>query len=308
VVCIAPFMFWGLLHLHKLYTREEDAFESGSTSGSLTTSHNRIVVFVDQYDLATERALAYCKTLNSSAFRAIHFDIDPAVTKELEERWGRKDSASSSIPLEIMECEDRRVDRAALDVVSDMVRDPKVFAMVILPRRGFNSRIQRLLHDRTADSIANAVMHVPRTAATIIPYRMAQRALSDLATDHEVLSDEVTRGALREDSHLEADEQLAERASNVDTVPIGELKFRDVVTVAGRVRSMTLSGDGNKQLRCVVADATGSISLVFQGRSMIPGIERGTRLLITGTVQSRDREAVIMNPTYEIVAGPATEE
>ncbi len=308
VVCIAPFMFWGLLHLHKLYSREEDAFESGSTSGSLTTSHNRIVVFVDQYDLATERALAYCKTLNSSAFRAIHFDIDPAVTKELEERWGRKDSASSSIPLEIMECEDRRVDRAALDVVSDMVRDPKVFAMVILPRRGFNSRIQRLLHDRTADSIANAVMHVPRTAATIIPYRMAQRALSHLATDHEVLSDEVTRGALREDSHLEADEQLAERASNADTVPIGELKFRDVVTVAGRVRSMTLSGDGNKQLRCVVADATGSISLVFQGRSMIPGIERGTRLLITGTVQSHDREAVIMNPTYEIVAGPATDE
>ena len=180
--------------------------------------------------------------------------------------------------------------------------------MVILPRRGFNSRIQRLLHDRTADSIANAVMHVPRTAATIIPYRMAQRALSDLATDHEVLSDEVTRGALREDSHLEADEQLAERASNADTVPIGELKFRDVVTVAGRVRSMTLSGDGNKQLRCVVADATGSISLVFQGRSMIPGIERGTRLLITGTVQSHDREAVIMNPTYEIVAGPATDE
>ena len=156
VVCAAPFMFWGLIHLHKQYSQEEEAFESGSGAGTLTTSHNRIVVFVDQYDLATERALAYCKTLSSSTIRAIHFDIDPAVTKELEERWGRSESASSSIPLEIMECEDRRVDRAALEVVSDMVRDPKVFAMVILPRRGFTSRIQRLLHDRTADTIASA--------------------------------------------------------------------------------------------------------------------------------------------------------
>ena len=61
----------------------------------------------------------------------------------------RPDTASFGINLEIAECEDRRVDRAALELVADVVRDPDVFCMVILPRRGYASRLQRLLHDRT---------------------------------------------------------------------------------------------------------------------------------------------------------------
>ena len=308
VVCAAPIMFWGLLHLHKQYSREEEAFESGSGAGSLTTSHNRIVVFVDQYDLATERALAYCKTLNSSAIRAIHFDIDPAVTKELEERWGRNDSASSSIPLEIMECEDRRVDRAALEVVSDMVRDPKVFAMVILPRRGFTSRIQRLLHDRTADSIASAVMHVPRTAATIVPYRMKVMVPTETATA-EPGADAVARGGHREASHLEADELLNTRRSAAKAGEIGAVTLREKAKLAGRIKSITVEKSANGQsMSCLLTDSTGSIKLVFQGRDAVPGLERGVRLLVSGTVTSFNREAVILNPEYEIVAGAASEE
>jgi hypothetical protein len=49
------------------------------------------------------------------------------------------------------------------------------------------------------------------------------------------------------------------------------------------------------------------VTLVFQGRSNIPGIERGTRLLVRGTVTSLRREAVILNPQYEIVAAPASD-
>ncbi len=102
--------------------------------------------------------------------RAVHFDVDNLVTKRLEASWGRPNTASANIALEVVECEDRRIDRAALELVADVVRDPDVFCMVILPRRGFVSRLQRLLHDRTADQIADAVMHVPRVGATIIPY------------------------------------------------------------------------------------------------------------------------------------------
>jgi amino acid transporter len=308
VVCAAPFMFWGLIHLHKQYAQEEEAFESGSGAGTLTTSHNRIVVFVDQYDLATERALAYCKTLSSSTIRAIHFDIDPAVTKELEERWGRSESASSSIPLEIMECEDRRVDRAALEVVSDMVRDPKVFAMVILPRRGFTSRIQRLLHDRTADTIASAVMHVPRTAATIVPYRMKTVVPTAQSVDAPS-ADVVVRGGHREEAHLEADEILDTRRSESHAGEIGAVTLRQKAKLAGRVKSITVEKGANGQsMSCLLSDSTGSIKLVFQGRDIVPGLERGVRLLVSGTVTSFNREAVIMNPEYEIVAGASSEE
>ena len=305
VVTIAPFMFFGLIRLHRAYSREEEAFEAESGATALTTSHNRIVVFVDQYDLATERALAYCKTLSASTVRAIHFDIDPAVTKELEERWGRKDSASATIPLEIMECEDRRVDRAALEVVSDMVRDPKVFAMVILPRRGFTSRLQRLLHDRTADSIASAVMHVPRTAATIVPFRMAR----DTGTVQEIPSDVVARGGLREDAHLEADTLLETRANEAHAGEIGAVTLRERAKLAGRVKSITVEkGNNGQSLSCLLTDSTGSIKLVFQGRDAVPGVERGVRLLVSGTVTSFNREAVIMNPEYEIVAGASSED
>ena len=54
----------------------------------------------------------------------------------------------------------------------------------------------------------------------------------------------------------------------------------------------------------MITDNSGSVTLVFQGRTNIPGIERGTRLVVRGTVTTLRREAVILNPQYEIVAAP----
>ena len=306
VVVSGPLMVWGLQRMHRQYTKEQAAFAASRRRiASSQFRLHRVVIFVDTYDLATERALQYLNTLNAYSIRAVHFDIDPQVTRRLEDEWGAPDSSSFAIALEVVECEDRRVDRAALELVADVVRDPDVFCMVILPRRGFSSRIQRLLHDRTADAIAGAVMHVPRTAATIIPYRIGQISLAegDVVVE-ELPSDEVVRGGVREDAHLAADLKLAQRSS--DAAPIGGLRQREVVNIAGRVRAMTINHEaGGHELRCVIADNTGSVTLVFQGRSQVPGIERGTRLLVKGTVTSLRREAVILNPQYEIVAAPA---
>jgi hypothetical protein len=44
---------------------------------------------------------------------------------------------------------------------------------IVLPRRSFATRLERVLHDRTADSIAEAVTVVPRVSATVIPFRLA---------------------------------------------------------------------------------------------------------------------------------------
>ncbi len=307
IVVVGPLMYYGLIRFHRQYERERAAFEE-STTAEAAIRMNRVVVFVDNYDLATERALRYCQTLNAYSIRAVHFDIDPMVTRRLEARWGTPGTASDGISLEVVECEDRRVDRAALELVADVVRDPDVFAMVILPRRGFYSRLQRLLHDRTADAIAQAVMHVPRTAATIVPFRLARTRLSETReVAEQPVSSEVVRGGVREEAHLEADVKLAERSAGSD--PIGSLQQRQFAHIAGRVRSMTVNHEaGTHEFRCVIADTTGSVQLVFQGRTAVPGIERGTRLLVEGTVISLRREAVILNPQYEIVAGPATDE
>ena len=305
IALVGPIMYYALIRFNRQYEREERAFEA-STSVEMNIRMNRVLVFVDQYDLATERALQYCRTLNAYSIRAYHFDIDPQVTKRLESRWGAPNTSSFGINLEVVECDDRRIDRAALELVADTVRDPDVFCMVILPRRGFSSRLQRLLHDRTADSIAEAIMHVPRTAATIIPYRIGRSRGTEGNVEDRPVSDEVVRGGVREDAHLEADVKLAKRAAG--TEPIGGLRQRQNVRIAGRVRAMSLVHEGQtSELRCVIADSSGSVTLVFQGRSEVPGIERGTRLLVHGTVMAQHREAVILNPQYEIVAGPAAD-
>jgi RecG-like helicase len=149
-------------------------------------------------------------------------------------------------------------------------------------------------------------MHVPRTAATIIPYRMS--STTEVAGDAPAAPlDVIARGGVREDAHLEADVKLAERSSGA--TPIAVLRERDVVDIAGRVRSITINHEsGASEMRCVVADNSGSVALVFQGRAHVPGIERGTRLLIHGTVTSLRREAVILNPQYEIVAAPQSDD
>ena len=305
IVVVGPLMYYALIRFNRQYEREERAFAASSAGAAMNIRMNRVVIFVDSYDLATERALQYCNTLNPYSIRAVHFDIDPMVTRALEVAWGAPNTASAGIGLEVVECEDRRVDRAALELVADVVRDGDVFCMVVLPRRGYVSRLQRLLHDRTADSIAGAVMHIPRTAATIIPYRTGRQRVAK-AVEEMPLSDEVTRGGVREEAHLEADVKLAERS--VGAEPIGGLVERQFADIAGRVRSMTITNErGSHELRCVIADNTGSVTLVFQGRSNVPGIERGTRLLVRGTVTALRREAVILNPQYEIVAAPQTD-
>ena len=277
IVVVGPLMYYGLIRFHATYVREERAFEANSAKSSMNIRMNRVIIFVDNYDLPTERALLYSNSFNAFSVRAVHFDIDPLVTKRLEERWGAPNTASAHVALEVVDCEDRRVDRAALELVADAVRDPDVFCMVILPRRGFVSRLQRLLHDRTADNMASAVMHVPRTAATIIPYNALRKRIPERKFAGEPVSDEVDRGGVREATHLAADVKLAERSGTA--APIGGLVEREFVEIAGRVRSMSIGHEsGVHELRCVIADNSGSITLVFQGRSNVPGIERGTRL------------------------------
>ena len=306
VAVVGPVMYFTLLRLNRQYRLEADQFQGVDGPVAIRTRQTRVLIFVDSYDLATERAVLFCQSLSASSVQAVHFDIDPAVTRDLEGKWGRPGSATYGITLEVFDCNDRRVDRAALQVVADVVRDPEVFCMVILPRRGFTSRLQRVLHDRTADAISDAIMHIPRTSATIVPFRWTERHAG--SHGQRVLeNDEVQRGGIRASAGLDADRKLAERSVDADS--IGGVRHRDRVKVAGRVRSIAVKRGSNwNELRCSIEDESGAITLVFQGRTEVPGIARGTRLLAEGTVISHDHNGVIMNPLYEIIAEPQREE
>ena len=297
VAVVGPPMYFGLLRLHRQYVEEERQLETGASAATEAPVLQRhvVVVVVGRLDMATARAVQYARTLRPDKLRFVHFNIDSAATAKLEEDWSRRSLAH--LPLDIVECRDRRLERAALEYVTDIVADGKTECTVLLPRRAFQSRLQRVLQDRTEERIADAVGTVPHVAATIAPFdveaspvrRFRRGAVPPAATRREPV-----RSA-------GVDRALARRATG--TVAINQVAFRERVRVGGRIRSLRVqTAKGTTNLECEITDDTGNLLLVFQGRPRIPGIEPGARLIVEGIVGSWSRRLAILNPDYELIS------
>ncbi|MFZ0129374.1 MAG: amino acid permease [Candidatus Dormiibacterota bacterium] len=297
VAVVGPPMYYGLIRLHRQYVAEEKQLETGAVEAAEAPVLQRhvVLVFVGQLDMATARALQYARTLRPDELHAVHFDIDAAATEQLKEEWSRLGLAH--LPLDILECRDRRLERAALEYVADIVADGTTECTVLLPRRAFHSRLARVLHDRTADRIADAVGGVAHVAATIVPFNL-EAAQRRRFRSHTVRPDVVRRKPMREAG---VDRELARRATG--TIPISEVTWRTRVRVAGRIRSLRVqTAKGTANLECEITDDTGILLLVFQGRPKIPGIEPGARLIVEGMVGSWKRRLAVLNPDYELVS------
>jgi amino acid transporter len=135
-------------------------------------SRRTVLVLVDSFDLATLAALRYARSLRPTSLRAVHFVIDSTRAEMLRQQWLRADRG---VVLDFIDVPDRRLVRAAAELVREEVADPGTHVTVILPRRSFSPLLGRFLHDRTADKIAGAVSRIPRSAATIIPFDVSSR-------------------------------------------------------------------------------------------------------------------------------------
>jgi len=88
---------------------------------------------------------------------------------------------------------------------------------------------------------------------------------------------------------------------------IGDVTWRERVTVAGRVRSVRVQPwGGAPTLECTLVDETGGLAVVFLGRREVAGIRPGTRLLARGIVGAHDGRLAILNPEYELLAAGTT--
>ncbi len=319
VVIIGPLLYWGLLRLHREYEDEAEQLEVGAARATEAPILRRhvVIVLIDHLDMATARAIQYARTLTPDDLRAVHFDIDSKVARELEEEWSRL--GLSRLPLDVVECPDRRLGRATLELVADAVADGDTECTVLLPRRSFATGWQRFLHDRTADKIAAVVSRVPHVSATIVPYQVsgwwAERSRRQLVESEMAAAasgatpsgdgpgrEQAAGRAARRERTSEADRALALRSAG--TRPVAEARYRERVRVAGRVRSVRVQPRaGTSNLECVLSDGSGAILLVFQGRPRIPGIEPGARLVAEGMVGAWGRRLAILNPDYELVGG-----
>ncbi|MGD0377045.1 MAG: amino acid permease [Streptosporangiaceae bacterium] len=165
-----------LIRLNREYRMEAQVLEGIGTRRKLpappTYPRRTVFLFVDSFDLATLAALRYARSLRPTTLRAVHFVIDSSEAGKLRQEWLR---ANTGVVLDFIDCPDRRITRAAAELVNAEAELPGVGVTAILPRRGYSALLGRLLHDRTADKIAGVVSRIPHAAATIVPFDVRSR-------------------------------------------------------------------------------------------------------------------------------------
>ncbi len=128
-----------------------------------------VLVMVDRLDLAVVRALRYAGSLRPTELRAVH-SRSTATGPTSCEATGSSAGLGDRVPLEVVECPDRRLIRAVAETALNAVVGERAEVTVLLPRRTFRRVSQRILHDRTADRIAAAMAKIPHVSATIVPF------------------------------------------------------------------------------------------------------------------------------------------
>jgi hypothetical protein len=108
-----------------------------------------------------------------------------------------------------------------------------------------------------------------------------------------------------EDADLEADDLQRQSAAD-GSITVAACPERGLVTVLGRVRSLTLRPRaGTPSLEVDLYDGSGTVTLVWLGRREITAISPGVQLRATGRITSSGSRRVIFNPRYELVLDDA---
>jgi hypothetical protein len=320
-----------LIYLNRQYRMEAQVLEGIESKGGgrpepPTYSRRSVYVFIDDYDLATISALRYARSLRPTSMRAVHFVIDNVQADKLRRDWLR---ANPGIPLDFVDCPDRRLAAAAASLASTESLLPGVGVTAILPRRSYAPVVGRLLHDRTADKMASAISRIPHAVATIVPFDVRSRVESltsrGLATKADATATAAERataassvdtdGAAPAESARPAEPISPELVTPADSgsydrpapgrgvTPIGELTRPGRAIAEGRVHTVEIRPvEHNTVLACDIEDATGQLTALFYGRSHIPGLRPGAMVRLRGQVGIRHDRPVMINPAYELLA------
>jgi len=175
VVVVFPILVLVLMRLNRQYRAEASVLETsrGELPDLAKHERHRVVVFVDSVDLAEVEAMRYAKGLDTDDLSAVHFVLDEARAARLQVRWQR---FGYDTELRMIDCKDRQLSRAAQQLVLGVKDDyPDTTVTVLLPRRMYSPLAGRLLHDRTADKIAQVISRIPGASAQIVAYDVGSR-------------------------------------------------------------------------------------------------------------------------------------
>ncbi len=309
IVLLVPIMVVGLVRLNKAYEAEDvELKEDAKAAAEAPTLHNHtVIVLVDNLDAATARAMQYSRTLAPDELRAVHFDLDSWKTAALVESWGSL--GFSRFPLDIIECPDRRMPRAAVELVCHLSSDNDTEVTILIPRREYTKLWHRMLHDRSSNSIAAALADLPHCNVTIVPYHLGSSPIAIIPPVSEATASTTTTATGRVVRTGQVITGVSTASLPVDRVKIADVVMREPNMVAGRVRAMRIQPwGGNPSLEISLADETGSLTVVFTGRRTVGGVALGTIMTVTGVVGEHRGIQAILNPKYTLLHTPTAPE
>jgi hypothetical protein len=305
ILVLVPVMVYGVVRLNRTYHAED--VELHEDAQALAEAHtmrtHSVVVLVDTLDAATARAIQYARTLQPDDLRAVHFDLDSWRTSQLVTAWG--DLGFTRFPLDIVECPDRRMPRAALEMAAHATADCDTELSILIPRREYTKVWHRLLHDRSSNAIVAALGDTPHCNVTIVPYHLGRDRTVVEETVSVTIEDAPPKPAFKPGKTGPAATNVSAKDLPGHRTRIADLTSRQRSTVAGRVRAFRVQPwGGNPALECTLADETGSITVVFFGRREIGGVRLGTIMSVTGVAGEHHGMRAILNPEYAIISTP----
>ncbi|MEN9293117.1 MAG: hypothetical protein RL288_913 [Actinomycetota bacterium] len=303
VVVVAPILVVSFLRLRKRYDAEAKALEvRKEQERALSITRHDVTVLVDSVDLATVGTVRYARSLNPRSLHAVHFVLDDRRAEEIKKQW-MSNHGVDDVPIEFIDCPDRRLPNAAVDYAIRATQKPDVELTLLLPRRAYRGFIGRLIHDQTAEAIARPISQLPRVVATIVPFDIDKIISGQHHIQH---SPEVTVAAPKPDVPQRAQSnwlQSTETISHYEekVTPIGKISWRKRAHVTGRVTAIRPAAmDSAPTLEVEIWDETGGVTLQFLGRREIAGLEVGSVMIAEGMVGEQSGALTILNPSYEI--------
>jgi amino acid transporter len=296
VVAVFPVLVFAFIRLNRQYRREAAAVEAlgaGRAPDPPNFTRRTVLVLVDDFDLAAIAALRYARSLRPTALRAVHFVIDQQRAEQLLQQWPQ---AGRGIPLDLVDCPHRRIERAAGELATKEACQPGTHVTVVLPRRSTRPLLGRLLHDRTADKIAGVVSRIPRSAAMILPFDVTARV--EVVDEHQAVPNGKAKPSPA-DAAIPGHHRVPMPPG---VIPISSLAGYRRATVAGHVHTVEYRPvEGSSVLACTVTDTSGELTALFYGRTHIPGLRPGSNVQLRGTVSITSTGTVMINPAYELL-------
>ncbi len=302
IVVFVPIMVVFLVRLAKQYEKEDHALAHDVPKAVAAPMRKRLVVmvFVDRLDLAVARAMQFGRALRPDELRAVHFVIDQHHADELAAEW--REHGLTNLGLELIDCPDRRLTRAAVETVAHELSSGDSEVCVLLPERKFNGAWHRVLHDQTAESLSRDISRLPHANVTIVPFHFDDRgtiSVADAVTTPGMNRSGGANGKAKAGGRVLTDTVRIVRPAG--TTPIGDVRCRQRVRVHGRVQAMRVEPlGGSPCLECTVVDETGGVSVVFFGRRQIVGLAIGATITVEGMAIDHHGRLAIVNPVYEL--------